>query len=110
MCNLQTFVRVACQARLEVTLKVRGAILVRIDDLTAQGAVLGRYNLDEVLEHVLRLRRLIPPCVSASKHSRRTETDAPSPYAHLADSGIYPGAPASLCSLVPWTRPPRHLR
>lgn len=63
MCNLQSFVRVACYARLEVTLKVRDAILVRIDDLTAQGAELGRYNLDEVLEHVLRLRRLIPPHV-----------------------------------------------
>lgn len=97
MCNLQTFVRVACHARLEVTLKVRGAILVRIDDLTVQGAELGRYNFDEVLEHVLRLRRLIARMSQPRSTQRRTEIDAPSPYAHPADSGIYPGAPASPC-------------
>lgn len=73
VCNLQTFVRVACHARLEVTLKVRGAILVRVDELTVQGAELGRYNLDEVLEHVLRLRRLIP--VGLSLEALKTNRD-----------------------------------
>jgi hypothetical protein len=34
MLNLQTFVRAAGHARLEVALKVRDAILVGIDDLT----------------------------------------------------------------------------
>lgn len=100
MCNLQTFVRVARHARLEVALKVRGAILVRIDDLTVQSAELGRYDLDEVLEHVLRLRRLIPPvCLNPSEHCKdeQKNPNAPSPCAHPVDSGIYPNVPASLC-------------
>lgn len=78
MCNLQTFVRVACHG-LEVTLKVRDAILVRIDDLTAQGAELGRYNLDEVLEHVLRLRRLIPHMFFSLCSSTQDEQKPPHP-------------------------------
>jgi len=52
--NLHTLVCVACLAGGEVTLKVCDAILVRVDDLTVQGAELRGDDLQEILEHVLR--------------------------------------------------------
>ena len=54
MLYLYTLVCVACLACGKVTLKVRDTILVRVDDLTVQGAVLCGDDLQEVLEHVLR--------------------------------------------------------
>ncbi len=54
MLYLYTLVCVARLACGEVTLKVGDAILVRVDYLTVQGSELGRYDLHEVLEHVLR--------------------------------------------------------
>jgi hypothetical protein len=52
--NLYTLFCIACLAGGEVTLKVRNAILVRVDSLTVQGAELSGDDLQEVLEHVLR--------------------------------------------------------
>ena len=50
---LYTFVRAARRAGLEVALKVRDAILVRVDGFAVQSTELGRYDLEEVMEHVL---------------------------------------------------------
>jgi hypothetical protein len=51
---LYPLICVASLARCEVALKVRDAILVRVDEPTIQSAELGGYDLEEVLVHVLR--------------------------------------------------------
>jgi hypothetical protein len=53
MYYLYTFDRAARWASFEVSLKVRDAILMRVDGFTVQSVELGRYDLEEVMEHVL---------------------------------------------------------
>lgn len=89
---LYTFVRVTRRAGLEVALKVCDAILVRVDEVTVQSAELRRYDLEEVVEHVLRFRRLqnrLSLSASATDRQTYTQTKIERTLAVLPSSGFW---------------------
>ena len=97
MLELQTLLSGATVSRRQITFKVSDTVGVRVDDTTVERLELRRHDLEEILEHILRFRRLRIPSVRYLPHNQHVHGNLPLRYANREDSGRYQGSRAWPC-------------